>query len=101
MAIESVSEKSGKVVITGIGIHCPLGNSATQLLDALTHERSGIAELTSIPSSVLPSPFGAEARCFTGSIEDFGPLEKMLARKAFIIAEAAIEQMLGKVEADL
>ncbi len=69
-----------RVVITGIGLVSPLGNSAAQLWDALAQERSGIAELTSIPTSALPSRFGAEARGFTGAIEEFGPLDKLLAR---------------------
>lgn len=69
-----------RVVITGIGLVSPLGNSAAQLWDALSQERTGIAELTSIPTASLPSPYGAEARGFTGAIEEFGPLEKIFAR---------------------
>jgi 3-oxoacyl-[acyl-carrier-protein] synthase II len=69
-----------RVVITGIGLVSPLGNSASKLWDALIHERSGIAELATIPSGPLPTRFGAEAREFTGSIEEFGPLEKTLGR---------------------
>jgi 3-oxoacyl-[acyl-carrier-protein] synthase II len=69
-----------RVVITGIGLVSPLGNSASKLWDALIHERSGIAELATIPSGPLPTRFGAEAREFTGSIEEFGPLEKTLSR---------------------
>lgn len=69
-----------RVVITGIGLVSPLGNSAAALWDALANERSGVTELTSIPSGSLPSPFGAEARGFTASIEDFGPLEKKMGR---------------------
>lgn len=69
-----------RVVITGIGLVSPLGNTPAALWDGLVSERSGVTELSSIPSSPLPSPFGAEARGFTGAIEDFGPLEKMLSR---------------------
>jgi 3-oxoacyl-[acyl-carrier-protein] synthase II len=69
-----------RVVITGIGLVSPLGNSAAALWDALANERSGIAELTSIPTASLPTPYGAEARGFTAAIEDFGPLEKKLSR---------------------
>jgi 3-oxoacyl-[acyl-carrier-protein] synthase II len=71
---------SRRVVITGIGLVSPLGNTAAALWDALISERTGIAELISIPTSALPSKYGAEARGFTGAIEEFGPLEKMLAR---------------------
>jgi 3-oxoacyl-[acyl-carrier-protein] synthase II len=69
-----------RVVITGIGLVSPLGNSPAELWESLIAERSGVAELSSIPSDPLPSPFGAEARGFTGAIEEFGPLEKVLAR---------------------
>lgn len=69
-----------RVVITGIGLVSPLGNSASKLWDALSQERTGIAELSTIPGAPLPSPFGAEAREFTGSIDEFGPLEKTLGR---------------------
>ena len=69
-----------RVVITGIGLVSPLGNSASKLWDALIQEKTGIAELTTIPTASLPSPFGAEAREFTGAIEEFGPLEKSLGR---------------------
>ncbi|WP_254508442.1 beta-ketoacyl-[acyl-carrier-protein] synthase family protein [Anatilimnocola floriformis] len=69
-----------RVVITGIGLVSPLGNSAEALWDALANERSGVAELTSIPSDSLPTRYGAEARGFTAAIEDFGPLEKKMSR---------------------
>lgn len=69
-----------RVVITGIGLVSPLGNSAAALWDALAAERSGVAELSSIPSASLPSPFGAEAKGFTAAIEEFGPLEKKMSR---------------------
>lgn len=69
-----------RVVITGIGLVSPLGNTPAALWEALAAERSGVTELSSIPTSSLPSPFGAEARGFTGAIEDFGPLEKLLSR---------------------
>jgi 3-oxoacyl-[acyl-carrier-protein] synthase II len=50
------------------------------LWDALISERSGVAELTTIPTGSLPTKYGAEARGFTGAIEEFGPLEKLLGR---------------------
>lgn len=58
----------------------PLGNSPETLWAALAAGQSGVAELTSIPSDPLPTRFGAEAREFSGSIEDFGPLDKAMSR---------------------
>jgi 3-oxoacyl-[acyl-carrier-protein] synthase II len=57
----------------------PLGNTPEQLWDGLQHGASGVRELAQAPQS-LPIHHGAEARCFTGAIEDFGPLDKTLAR---------------------
>ncbi len=69
-----------RVVITGLGVVCPLGDSKESLWEALVAGRSGVALLERMPPTHLPSPYGAEARSFTGAIEDFGPLEKTLQR---------------------
>ena len=71
---------SRRVVITGLGLVSPLGNSPARLWEALLAGKSGIGPLTSVPGDALPTRFGAEAREFTGAIEDFGPLEKIFAR---------------------
>ncbi|HEX3872492.1 MAG TPA: beta-ketoacyl-[acyl-carrier-protein] synthase family protein [Pirellulales bacterium] len=66
--------KSRRVVITGLGLITPLGNTPEEFWDALVHGRSGIAPLSTMP--VLPiASFGGEARGFTGDIAGFGPLE--------------------------
>jgi 3-oxoacyl-[acyl-carrier-protein] synthase II len=69
---------SRRVVITGVGLISPLGNSAEKLWDALSTGQSGVRELTLLPGQA--SRFGAEARDFTGAIENFGPLEKTMSR---------------------
>jgi 3-oxoacyl-[acyl-carrier-protein] synthase II len=71
---------SRRVVITGVGLFSPLGNSAEKLWNALAAGESGVRELTSINVESLPTRYGAEARDYTGAIEEFGPLEKTLAR---------------------
>jgi 3-oxoacyl-[acyl-carrier-protein] synthase II len=71
---------SRRVVITGLGVVSPLGNSPEKLWAALASGESGVRELTSFPADPLPTRFAAEARDFTGSIEDFGPLDKAMSR---------------------
>ena len=71
---------SRRVVITGVGVISPLGNRPSELQQALEEGRSGVAPLESLPAGSLPIRHGAEARGFTGSIDDYGPLEKNLQR---------------------
>lgn len=71
---------SRRVVITGIGLISPLGNSPAKLWSSLMAGESGVREFTSIPVDAFPTRFGAEARDFTGSIDDFGPLDKGMSR---------------------
>jgi len=74
------SSSSTRVVITGLGVISPLGNTRDKLWAALRSGISGVAELGSVPGESLPCRYGAECREFTGAIEDFGPLEKDLKR---------------------
>jgi 3-oxoacyl-[acyl-carrier-protein] synthase II len=71
---------SRRVVITGIGLISPLGNSPEKLWNALASGTSGVRELSSIPAEAFPTRYGAEASDFTGSIDDFGPLDKAMSR---------------------
>jgi 3-oxoacyl-[acyl-carrier-protein] synthase II len=64
-----------RVVITGIGLISPLGNSKEALWDALSSGKSGVGLLDSPLVQTLPAKFAAEAR-FSGDIEEFGPLDK-------------------------
>lgn len=69
-----------RVVITGMGAVCPLGNDAHQLPSALRSRSSGIRRFTQLPLDVLPVSAGGEAVDFTGSIDNYGPMEKKLQR---------------------
>jgi 3-oxoacyl-[acyl-carrier-protein] synthase II len=65
-----------RVVITGIGIVSPLGDTQEQLWHGLSSGQSGVGPVTWVSPGVLPVPYAAEARSFHGGIDDFGPLEK-------------------------
>lgn len=69
-----------RVVITGMGVVCPLGRDLETLWQNLVGSVSGITELGCLPASGNTVRFGGEAKCFTGDIADFGPLEKSLQR---------------------
>lgn len=67
-----------RVVITGIGVISPLGNSKDSLWEGLTHGRSGVQVLEPEADAdhAMPVRIGANAHEFTGDIDNFGPLEK-------------------------
>ena len=65
-----------RIVITGVGLIGPLGNSSQSLWDALIHGKSGVAHLSRVPTNFLSTKIGGEARGFTGDISEFGELEK-------------------------
>ncbi len=69
-----------RVVITGMGLISPLGNSPADLWSAISAGRSGVRPLRSLPNDCLPVSVGAEAWDFTGAIEDFGTLDKQTVR---------------------
>lgn len=64
-----------RIVVTGMGLISPLGNTRESLWAALEQGRSGVRPLRSIPTQHLPIRCGAEAWDFTGQIGDFGELE--------------------------
>lgn len=70
------STNSGKrrVVITGVGLISPLGNTPQALWDALVAGRSGVAPVASLPPTLVAT-FAGEAREFAGDIDGFGTLE--------------------------
>jgi 3-oxoacyl-[acyl-carrier-protein] synthase II len=71
-----MSESQRRVVITGVGVICPLGSNKEAVAAALGEGRSGVGPLMTIPPGGVPLHAAAESRQFTGEIDDFGPLEK-------------------------
>ncbi len=78
--IKNMSDPNRRIAITGMGLVCPLGSNKEDLWSALSTGKSGIELLQSIPTDRLPTKVAGEARQFTGKIDDFGPLEKMMKR---------------------
>jgi 3-oxoacyl-[acyl-carrier-protein] synthase II len=74
------SASKRRVVITGLGVICPLGNSATEMWDALCAGRSGVETLTVLPPIGDLVTFAGQCKNFTGEIEEFGELEKEIKK---------------------
>jgi 3-oxoacyl-[acyl-carrier-protein] synthase II len=64
-----------RVVVTGMGVVCPLGLTPDDLWAGLADGRSAVVPIESFPASGIPLTHAAEARCFSGHIDDFGPLQ--------------------------
>jgi 3-oxoacyl-[acyl-carrier-protein] synthase II len=69
-----------RVVITGLGVVSPLGNSLAEFWAALVGGKSGVEPLRNLPSLEGKVAFGGECRQFTGEIDNFGELEKDLKK---------------------
>ena len=69
-----------RVVITGMGLISPLGDSYSELWDSISNGRSGVDVIQSVPTEHFASDIGGECNQFTGDIASFGPLEKKLQR---------------------
>ncbi len=74
------SASKRRVVITGLGVISPLGNSVAALWEGLSAGRSGVTPLTVLPPLPDLVAFGGECASFSGEIEDFGELDKDLKK---------------------
>ncbi|MBW8746791.1 MAG: beta-ketoacyl-ACP synthase II [Acidobacteria bacterium] len=89
-----------RVVVTGLGLICGVGNTAVEVWDGLMAGKSGMAEITAFPLEGHPVRFAAE-------VKDFDPykfIDKKEARKmgrfihfAIAAADEAMQQSGLKV----
>lgn len=81
----SMYDSNRRVVVTGLGVVSPLGNTIEEFWQALIDGRSGVCSGQLSPDGKGYDDCVGEAREFSGLIEDFGPLEmgiKKTIRKA-------------------
>lgn len=71
---------SRRIVITGIGIVSPLGATPQAYWEALREGRSGVDWIAAMPAEEIGTPYAAEAKDFTGHINDFGELAPEMAK---------------------
>lgn len=57
-----VEKIKNRVVITGMGIVCPLGHSVAEMWDGILNLRSGMAQTTIFDASTYPTKFCAEVK---------------------------------------
>jgi len=69
------STESRRVVITGLGLISPLGNTRQELWQALSEGRSGVGLFDEARGQALSTPYAAECHGFSGEIDNFGKLE--------------------------
>lgn len=70
-----------RVVITGVGVICPIGLTPDQLWASLESGRSGIGPLTTRAASTGGPACGGAVMDFHGHIDEFGPLPDDLRKQ--------------------
>ncbi len=73
---------SRRVVVTGVGVVSPLGNSVNQSWDALINGKSGITEITRFNVDQFPVKIAGEVKGF--NIEKYLPLKEARHMDTFI-----------------
>ncbi len=104
MANSSASPAARRVVITGLGLISPLGNTKEQLWDALSTGRSGVTLIDGNRGSALPTPFAAPCSEFNNDIDGFGPLpieKKKAIRKALKVMNRECQMGVAAAERGL
>ncbi|MDR1958936.1 MAG: beta-ketoacyl-[acyl-carrier-protein] synthase family protein [Planctomycetaceae bacterium] len=67
-----------RVVITGMGVTCPIGLTLDVFWKSLFEKKSGVCLCSDIPD--LPVGYGSPVADFTGKIECFGEMEESLKK---------------------
>ena len=89
-----------RVVVTGLGIVSPVGNTPKEAWSALKHGKSGVAQLTLFDISEYPTKIGAEVKNFDPSI-DLSPKERRHSDRFVQFAVVASKQAVKDSKLDL
>ncbi len=71
-----------RVVVTGLGIVSPVGNTVAEAWDNLVHGRTGVGPITKFDASALPTRIAAEVKGFNAA--DWMPLKETRRSDTFI-----------------
>ena len=75
-----MSQSDRRVVITGMGLVSPIGNSIETMWEHLSTGKSGVAQLQSVPVENFTTDIGGECSDFDGGVDNFGSPDKLLKR---------------------
>ncbi|MDA7980906.1 MAG: beta-ketoacyl-[acyl-carrier-protein] synthase family protein [Pirellulales bacterium] len=73
--MSSAPSAQRRVVITGMGLICPLGSTPDELWTALQSRANGVQAIEQFDASALPAAYAGEAKQFTGHVSEFGELQ--------------------------
>ncbi|HEX6635006.1 MAG TPA: beta-ketoacyl-ACP synthase II [Usitatibacter sp.] len=71
-----------RVVVTGLGIVSPVGNTVREAWDNLVHGRTGVGPITKFDASALPTRIAAEVKGFNAA--DWMPVKETRRSDTFI-----------------
>lgn len=69
-----------RVFVTGMGLVSPIGSDLDSVWESLKNQTSGISKIENLDCRPFPFDSGGEVRDFTGTIDNYGTLEKKLQR---------------------
>ena len=69
-----MSSRNRRVVVTGLGIVSPVGNSVAEAWASILAGKSGIAAITRFDASAFPSRIAGEVKNF--DVEDYSAARK-------------------------
>ncbi len=99
---EHSENRRPRVVITGIGVISPLGNTAAENWESLLNGRSGIGPITQFDSSRLPVHIAGEVKDFIpGDYMDFKEARRMSRASQLAIAATTMALADARLEAPL
>ena len=81
-----------EIVVTGVGVACPIGIGYEAVVDALVHGTSGVRPLRVFDSPEFPVRIGAE-------VVDFDPKKHVSARKSLKVMSRSIQLAFSSAEA--
>ncbi len=85
--MQSMNKGKRRVVVTGLGIVSPVGNSVSEAWDAILGSKSGVTAIESFDAALLPTKIAAQVRNFDPNLS----LTDKEARRTDLFIQYAVE----------